>query len=400
MCVRFALRDSCVRALCTQVPVLNHSTNGTTNDKPTVLVPPTHQPVYLPHGVVPPHPLNSTVPFEPAVALQLLVPQPPPEWLAATDLVKREDGKYRQSDQSPEIQACLSAAVQRANANLVFISGFPDPLTKRRWLTGALKMELGERRKGSATIAIVDDRARDDERYFSRLQSMVTYSVVAATWQLMSLPQITGRWSGFRQGVIDKARELIDSEESTYRLWRDPTDHYVDPEEVRQAARDLLTKDAYHFRKTAAVRSRIQRILLSLTLYQGTIDTAAPYQHPEFMAALAYYFKGRDAVGVLFKEQMPNGDHGPQVPDAMVALTATAVGLCPSAHGSLMLTHSRAKIQVALQDTVEGGPSPFSEKSYRDKYQNHLHTINTVKNYGDRGLRYARMMSNIYQGTK
>ena len=118
-------------------------------------------------------------------------------------------------------------------------------------------MELGERRKGSATIAIVDDRARDDEWYFSRLQSMVTYSVVAATWQLMSLPQITGRWSGFRQGVIDKARELIDSEEFKLPSWRDPTDHNVDPEEVRQAARDLLTKDAYHFRKTAAVRSRI-----------------------------------------------------------------------------------------------------------------------------------------------
>ena len=117
------------------------------------------------------------------------------------------------------------------------------------------------------------------------------------------------------------------------------------------------------------------------------------------MAALAYYFKGRDAVGVLFEEQMPNGDHGPQVPDAMVALTATAVRLCPSAHGPSWLTRSRAKIQVALEETVAGRPSKFSEKLYHDKYQNHLHTINSVKNYSDHSLRYARMMSNIHQGT-
>lgn len=194
------------------------------------------------------------------------------------------------------------------------------------------------------------------------------------------------------------ARDLVDSQESTYHLWRDPSAN-IDPEEMRQAARDLLTKDAYHFRKTAAVRNRMGWILLSLTRYQGAVDTAAPYQHPEFMVALAHYFKGRDAVGVLFEEQMPNGDHGPQVPDAMVALTATAVGLRPSAHGHLTLTRSCAKIQVALEETVAGRPSPFSEKAYRDKYQNHLHTIYTVKNYGDRGLRYARMMSNIYQGT-
>ena len=164
-----------------QVPALGHSTNNTTSNEPAVLVPPTNQPVHSHHhGVMPPHPPNSAMPFEPAAALQALVPQLPPAWLAATDLIKREDGNYRQSDQTPKIQACLSAAVQRANANLVSNSGFPDPLTKGRWLAGALKMELGERRKGGATIAIVDDRARNDERYFSRLQSMVMYLVVAA----------------------------------------------------------------------------------------------------------------------------------------------------------------------------------------------------------------------------
>lgn len=117
------------------------------------------------------------------------------------------------------------------------------------------------------------------------------------------------------------------------------------------------------------------------------------------MGALPRYFKRLDAVSVLFEEQMPNGDCGPQVPDAVVALTATAVGLRPSAHGPLTLTRSYARIQVALEETATGRPSPFSEKAYQDKYQNHWHTINTVKNYGDRGLRCARMISNIYQGT-
>ena len=46
-------------------------------------------------------------------------------------------------------------------------------------------------------------------------------------------------------------------------------------------------------------------------------------------AALAYYFKGRDAVGVIYKERMPNGIHRVQLPDAMVALTATAVRRTP-----------------------------------------------------------------------
>jgi len=132
---------------------------------------------------------------------------------------------------------------------------------------------------------------------------------------------------------------------------------------VRQAARDLLDGDRYHFGKTSA----------------GVVDTAAPYQHPEVMVALAYYFKGRDAVGILFEEQLPNGEHGHQVPDAMVALTVTA-------------------IQVAVEETVAGRHSSFSEKAYRDKYRSHIATINFVKNHSDRGLRYTRMMSNIYQG--
>jgi hypothetical protein len=116
------------------------------------------------------------------------------------------------------------------------------------------------------------------------------------------------------------------------------------------------------------------------------------------MVALAYYFKGRDAVGILFEEQLPNGEHGHQVPDAMVALTVTAVSRHTSAHRFLVLTRSREKIQVAVEETVAGRHSSFSEKAYRDKYRSHIATINFVKNHSDRGLRYTRMMSNIYQG--
>ena len=42
-------------------------------------------------------------------------------------------------------------------------------------------------------------------------------------------------------------------------------------------------------------------------------------------AALAYYFKGREAVGIIYKERMPTGIYGIQIPEAMVALTTTAV---------------------------------------------------------------------------
>ena len=98
MCVHFALRDSCVRAFCTQVPVLDqldkrHDERQTNSSRPTD-PPASVLTFYLAscHRIPRPHRA-----FEPAVALQLLVPQPPPEWLAALDLVKREDGKYPQS---------------------------------------------------------------------------------------------------------------------------------------------------------------------------------------------------------------------------------------------------------------------------------------------------------------
>jgi len=55
-------------------------------------------------------------------------------------------------------------------------------------------------------------------------------------------------------------------------------------------------------------------------------------------AALAYHFKGCEAVGVVYEERILNGIYGTQVPDAMVALTATAVSTLPSGHRLLVLT--------------------------------------------------------------
>lgn len=79
--------------------------------------------------------------------------------------------------------------------------------------------------------------------------------------------QITGRWSGFRQGVINMARALIVSHESTYGLRGDPDpENVIDPQEVPRAASDLLAGDAYHFVKTAAVSTQTADQTSSFTL--------------------------------------------------------------------------------------------------------------------------------------
>jgi len=46
-----------------------------------------------------------------------------PTW---TDLVWEENGTYKQTAQHPELNACLSATVKRANANLVLVDSFPS----------------------------------------------------------------------------------------------------------------------------------------------------------------------------------------------------------------------------------------------------------------------------------
>jgi len=135
--------------------------------QPAYMIPPKNTaPLPMPYIVQPPGPII----LPPALGPLM------PAWPAITDLVVGREGHYQQSDQIPEVQACLRAAVRRANANLALLDGFPDPRRKCQWLADALGMELSECRNASTNMAAVDDRARHDTQYFNRLLYMVTLS--------------------------------------------------------------------------------------------------------------------------------------------------------------------------------------------------------------------------------
>ena len=98
--------------------------------------------------------------------------QPPvPAWPEFTNLVQEDDGSYKQTSQTPEINACLGAAVKRANANLVLIDSFPDIDDQEHWLVDALNFELTVNQ--SRIVNVVGERARADDNYFNCLLSMV-----------------------------------------------------------------------------------------------------------------------------------------------------------------------------------------------------------------------------------
>ena len=60
----------------------------------------------------------------------------------------------------------------------------------------------------------------------------------------------------------------------------------------------------------------------------------------EMFAVLAHFFKGREAVSILYKDRFQTGVHGTQIPDAMVALTATAVSARSQFHATGTYSHS------------------------------------------------------------
>ena len=62
-----------------------------------------------------------------------------------------------------------------------------------------------------------------------------------------------------------------------------------------------------------------------LSNLQGTVNKAAPYQHPEVTSCLSHFFKGRNDFGGVYPERFRQGKYGLQMPEAMVALIATAV---------------------------------------------------------------------------
>ncbi|KAF9790875.1 hypothetical protein BJ322DRAFT_1017503 [Thelephora terrestris] len=98
--------------------------------------------------------------------------QPVPAWPAFTELIQEDNGSYKQTSQTTEISNCLSAAVKRANSNLLLIDSFPDVDQQERWLVDALKFELSARTCGHV-IKAVGERARVDLDYFYCLPSMV-----------------------------------------------------------------------------------------------------------------------------------------------------------------------------------------------------------------------------------
>ena len=122
-----------------------------------------HQPVYS-------TPCATATPF-PNTALPI---SHPPEWPKWSDLVRKVDSRYTHSNQLPEIQACLSSAVQRANSKLIFTNGFPDLKTRGEWLSSTLKTELSRCQTESKIIQTINARAESDEQYFRSLCLMVS----------------------------------------------------------------------------------------------------------------------------------------------------------------------------------------------------------------------------------
>ena len=93
------------------------------------------------------------------------------------------------------------------------------------------------------------------------------------------------------------------------------------------------------------------------------MDTSLPYQHPEMFVALAYFFKDREAVGVLCGEFMPSGVHGTQIPDAMLALTATAVSVHSIGRRSLTLTRPAKRSSSPFRKLLLDNPHSFQRDS-------------------------------------
>lgn len=106
--------------------------------------------------------------------------QPSLGWPVSTELVQAEDGSYKQTGQIIEINNCLSAAVKRANSNLVLINSFPGIEDQEQWLADALKFELSAGNQ-SHVIKMVGERARVHINYFNCLLSMVIGLMIAGS---------------------------------------------------------------------------------------------------------------------------------------------------------------------------------------------------------------------------
>ncbi|KAF9782956.1 hypothetical protein BJ322DRAFT_1220044 [Thelephora terrestris] len=278
--------------------------------------------------------------------------QPILGWPAFTELIQAEDGSYKQTGQITEINNCLSVAVKRANANLVLTDSFPDTEVQEQWLADALKFALSPENQ-SHVITKVGERARVDINYFNCLLSM-----------------IRNRWSGYRQSVLNVARDLVcpkekepsekaktkakkDARKSVYKLSGSHAEKAV-------AAAKLLNCDAFHFARTNADEP----------------DGSAPYQHQAMLVLLGHFFKCDKSL----KSRVPTGERGPEVPIPMVALATTL-------------------LEVALTEVAEGDRLRFSEEMQRERYFGHINSFEQVKLSKNGGAKLTRLLSTIYMGT-
>jgi hypothetical protein len=103
-----------------------------------------------------------------------------PAWPEFTELVQDDDGTYKQTGQTTEISSLLSAAVKRANSNLLLINSFPEVEEQEQWLVDALRLEFSTRAH-SHVIKVVGERASVEINYFRCLLSMVM--IAGSVWR-------------------------------------------------------------------------------------------------------------------------------------------------------------------------------------------------------------------------
>ena len=132
---------------------------------------------------------------------------------------------------------------------------------------------------------------------------------------------MTNRWSNARQGVIDTARASIISKGCAYAISE------LEAADKATVVGELLDNEVFHFGKGNLVSGFLMQtgITSQLNDFQGAANKVAPYQHPEIISCLSHFFKGRYNFGAKYPERFDRGKYGLQMPQAMVALIATAV---------------------------------------------------------------------------
>jgi len=253
------------------------------------------------------------------------LPQPGNTWSAATNLVVGDNGQLRQSAQSNDISKCLSRAVRLANSNIFFIDAFPNLKTQNKWLSESLVTVLQDQAQTDLAVREVNLRAQQDNRYMSALISMVRH------WYSLLLPARFLNRTRWQAGGAMPARAQSR-----------PQGHYSCPQSVRteyqnwgNRRRPLRWKSCSMMRysilggqhRSVISLMRTIRILSSylLTELQGVANRTAPYQHPEITSCLSRFFRGRTDYAAEYPERFHRGKYGLQMPQAMVALIATAV---------------------------------------------------------------------------